>query len=78
MASAWIFTLPSAGLVGAAAEAIAHGIGGTTGIIVDLVILLAIVATIYLRSRGSKVDPNNISDEWTGPVTPAATEPAAA
>jgi PiT family inorganic phosphate transporter len=76
MATAWIFTLPAAGIVGAGAEAIARGVGSTTGVIVDLVLLLAVVATIYLRSRKGKVDPNNVNDEWTGSATPA--EPAAA
>ncbi len=77
MATAWIFTLPSAGLVGAGAYALAHVIGGSTGVIVDLVILVAIATGIYLRSRGSKVDPNNVNDEWTGTVAPEP-EPAVA
>jgi PiT family inorganic phosphate transporter len=78
MATAWIFTLPSAALVGAGAEGLARAIGGTPGVLVDLVILLAVVAVIYWRSRGSKVDHNNVNDEWTGSVTPAEPEPAAA
>jgi inorganic phosphate transporter, PiT family len=77
MATAWIFTLPSAGVVGAGAYALAHVIGGSTGVIVDLVILVAIAAGIYLRSRGSKVDPSNVNDEWTGSVA-REPEPAAA
>jgi PiT family inorganic phosphate transporter len=76
MATAWIFTLPAAAIVGAAAEYIAHGIGGTLGVVGDLVILVAIAATIYLRSRKGKVDPNNVNAEWTGGNTPA--EPATA
>jgi inorganic phosphate transporter, PiT family len=78
MATAWVFTLPSAALVGAGAEALAHAIGGTLGVIVDLIILLAVVAVIYIRSRGSKVDHNNVNDEWTGGVAPAEPQPAAA
>jgi inorganic phosphate transporter, PiT family len=78
MATAWIFTLPSAALVGAGAEALAKGIGGTLGVIVDLIILLAVVAVIYIRSRGSKVDHNNVNDEWSGGVAPAEPQPAAA
>ncbi len=57
MATAWVFTLPSAALVGAGAEALAHGIGGTLGVVVDLVLLAALAVFIYIRSRGSKVDP---------------------
>ena len=79
MATAWVFTLPSAAVVGAAAFALAHAIGGTPGVIVDLVILLAVVGVIYWRSRGSKVDHNNVNDEWTGSVAPTEQpEPAAA
>jgi PiT family inorganic phosphate transporter len=75
MATAWVFTLPCAGLVGAGAEAAARGIGHTPGVIVDLVILAAVAAAIYLRSRKSKVDHNNVNDEWTGGVAPAEPEP---
>jgi PiT family inorganic phosphate transporter len=78
MATAWVFTLPSAALVGAAAEALAHGIGGTLGVVVDLIILIAIAGLIYYRSRGSKVDHKNVNSEWTGNVAPAEPEPAAA
>jgi inorganic phosphate transporter, PiT family len=78
MATAWVFTLPAAALVGAGAEALAHVIRGSTGVIVDLIILAAVAATIYLRSRKSKVDHNNVNDEWTGGTAPAEPEPAAA
>ena len=78
MATAWLFTLPSAALVGAGAYALAHLIGGTAGVIVDLLILVAIAAFIYLRSRANKVDHNNVNDEWTGSVAPAEPEPATA
>ena len=74
MATAWLFTLPSAAVVGAAAEALAHAIGGTAGVIVDTVILVAVAAVIYWRSRSSKVDHNNVNAEWTGSVT-STTEP---
>ena len=76
MATAWVFTLPSAALVGAGAEALAHGIGGTLGVVVDLILLVLLSGYIYYRSRGSKVDPSNVNDEWTGSVAPAG-EPAA-
>jgi inorganic phosphate transporter, PiT family len=77
MATAWVFTLPSAALVGAGAEALAHGIGGTFGVVVDLILLVALAVFIYWRSRGSKVDPNNVNAEWTGSAAPAE-EPTAA
>jgi inorganic phosphate transporter, PiT family len=78
MATAWIFTLPSAGLVGAGAFELAHGIGGSTGVIVDLIILVALSGLIYWRSRGTKVDHNNVNDEWSGGAAPAEPQPAAA
>ena len=76
MATAWVFTLPMAALVGAGAEALAHSIGGTWGVVVDLILLAVLAVFIYIRSRGSKVDHNNVNAEWTGSVAPAE-EPAA-
>ncbi len=78
MATAWVFTLPSAALVGAGAYGIAHGIGGTVGVIVDLILLAVLAGFIYWRSRGSKVDPSNVNAEWTGGVTPAEVPETAA
>jgi PiT family inorganic phosphate transporter len=79
MATAWLFTLPSAALVGAGAYALAHVIGGTIGVVVDLIILAAVAALIYVRSRASKVDHNNVNAEWTGGGAPTEQpEPAKA
>jgi PiT family inorganic phosphate transporter len=78
MATAWVFTLPAAGLVGAGAFELAHGIGGSAGVIVDLIVLVALSGVIYWRSRATKVDPSNVNDEWTGGVAPKVPEPAAA
>jgi PiT family inorganic phosphate transporter len=78
MATAWVFTLPAAGLVGAGAFELAHGIGGSAGVIVDLILLIALSGVIYWRSRANKVDPSNVNDEWTGGVAPKVPEPAAA
>jgi inorganic phosphate transporter, PiT family len=79
MATAWVFTLPSAAVVGAGAEALAHAIGGTFGVVVDLIILAALAGFIYYRSRASKVDHNNVNSEWTGGVAPSeSAEPVAA
>jgi PiT family inorganic phosphate transporter len=78
MATAWLFTLPAAAIVGAAAEALAHGIGGTLGVVVDLILLAALAGFIYYRSRASKVDHNNVNSEWTGGVAPEPAETVAA
>ncbi len=81
MATAWVFTLPSAAVVGAGAYYLAHAIGGSAGVIADLVILIAVAGTIYLKSRQSRVGHDNVNAEWAGGIAPTATpapEPAAA
>jgi PiT family inorganic phosphate transporter len=78
MATAWVFTLPCAGLVGAASYGLAYGIGGTAGVIVILLILAALSGLIYWRSRHTKVDHNNVNAEWTGTVVPAEPDTAKA
>jgi PiT family inorganic phosphate transporter len=78
MATAWLFTLPCAAIVGAGAEFLAKAIHGSPGVIVVLIILAAIAGFIYWRSRKTKVDHNNVNDDWTGSVTPAEPETAAA
>src|SRR5579862_7765276 len=76
MATAWLFTLPMAGLVGAGAYELAHVIGGSAGGVVVLVLLLAVSVVIYLRSRRGKVDQQNVNAEWTGALVPEADQPA--
>lgn len=81
MATAWLLTLPSAGVVGAGSYALDNGIGGTAGTIVVLVLLVAVAALIYLRSRRTAVRHDNVNAEWTGSVAPPAersSEPVAA
>jgi len=78
MVTGWTFTLPMAGLVGAGSYALASWVGGTAGVVVDGVLLLALITAIYLRSRTNKVDHQNVNEEWAGTVVPAASEPIAA
>ena len=80
MATAWVFTLPSAAIVGAGAYGIAAGVHGTFGVIVVLLILASLSGLIYWRSRGTKVDHKNVNSEWTGGVSPdqVTSQPAAA
>jgi inorganic phosphate transporter, PiT family len=81
MATAWLFTLPSAAVVGAGADGLARAIGANGGVIVDLVLLIAVAVLIYVRSRASRVGHDNVNAEWTGgvgPAAPAEPEPAAA
>jgi uncharacterized membrane protein len=47
MASAWVFTLPAAGLVGAGAYELAHGIGDSVlGAVIAAICFLIILAAI--------------------------------
>jgi PiT family inorganic phosphate transporter len=80
MATAWLFTLPSAAVVGAGAYALANVIGGSAGVIVDLILLIAVAGAIYWKSRQTPVSHDNVNAEWTGSVEPApvTSEPAAA
>ena len=70
MATAWVFTLPSAALVGAGAEALAHGIGGTLGVVVDLILLAALVR-VHLhqvpRQQGGPQQRQRRVDRLRGP-----------
>ena len=69
MVVAWLVTLPLAGLVGAVTYWIVHGIGGYPGAIVGFGLLVAAAGAIYIRSRKTKVDHNNVNAEWEGSVT---------
>ena len=70
MASAWLLTLPCAGLVGAVSYWIADGIGGDAGVLAVLVLLVATCLFIYLRSRRTPVGHQNVNAEWAGTVAP--------
>jgi inorganic phosphate transporter, PiT family len=69
MVVAWLVTLPLAGLVGAVTYWIVHTIGGFPGAIIGFSLLIAVSATIYIRSRKNKVDHNNVNNEWEGGLT---------
>ncbi len=79
MASAWVFTLPSrrARRRGRLRPR-ARWSAARSGVILVLIILAALAALIYYRSRGNKVDHNNVNAEWTGTVAPAETPAKAA
>ncbi len=75
MATAWLFTLPAAGLVGAGAYGLAHLIHGDAGVLVDLAILVAVAVTIYIRSRKTAVSHDNVNADWAGSVAPPEQSP---
>ena len=74
MAVAWVITLPAAAAIGAGAFAAADEIGGGTGVAVVGAVALALVVTLYLRSRRAPVNRANVNDEWTGSLIPAASK----
>jgi inorganic phosphate transporter, PiT family len=78
MATAWLFTLPAAGLVGAGSYGIEKAIGGNGGVFVVLGLLVIIAGTIYARSRKSAVSHDNVNAEWADSVAPAQQDTASA
>jgi inorganic phosphate transporter, PiT family len=78
MATAWLVTLPIAGLVGAATYGVANGLGRTAGTLVVLAALIAFSGTLFVRSRKTPVNPANVNEEWTGTVAPAEPQLVAA
>jgi PiT family inorganic phosphate transporter len=76
MATAWLFTLPCAALVGAGCEALAKAIHGLPGVLVALAILIAIAVLVFMRARQNRVGHDNVNEEWSGSVAPEQ-EPAA-
>ena len=75
MATAWLFTLPCAALVGAGCEALAKAIHGLPGVLVALAILIAIATLVFIRARRNRVGHDNVNEEWSGSVAPEQ-EPA--
>jgi inorganic phosphate transporter, PiT family len=69
MAIAWVITLPAAAATGALAYYAANGIGGSLGVAIMFVVLIAAASGFYAGSRKSKVTSKNVNDEWTGSVT---------
>jgi inorganic phosphate transporter, PiT family len=80
MATAWLFTLPSAGLVGAGCYGVANGIGGTPGVVIVFIVMVAAAAALWLQARKNNVSHDNVNDDWDGGVVPASAtaEPVAA
>jgi PiT family inorganic phosphate transporter len=81
MVSAWVITLPSAGIVGAVMWYIANTIGGALGAVVITLLLAAFSTWMWLRARRAPIGAHNVNDEWQGTPTgrgprPASHEPA--
>jgi PiT family inorganic phosphate transporter len=76
MASAWLITLPSAGIVGAITYFIVHLIGGFAGATVGFLLLVAASAAIWLQSRKAPIDHKNVNAECEGNLTAGTSEKA--
>ena len=71
MVVAWVLTLPSAGLVGAACWFVADAIGGAAGAAAVFGILVAGAAYMFLRSRRTAITADNVNAEWADGLVPA-------
>jgi inorganic phosphate transporter, PiT family len=75
MISAWLITLPSAGIVGAATYFVVHGVGGYAGSAAGFAMLVAVAIGIWLKSRQAPVNHKNVTDEWQGNLTAGIEKP---
>ena len=79
MASAWLFTLPSAAVVGGLAHYVANGIGGAPGVGIVFIAVVGMAAAFFKLSRKTKVTQANVNAEWKGtPTAAGAPTPVAA
>jgi inorganic phosphate transporter, PiT family len=74
MATAWLITLPAAGLVGAITYFIVNGIGGYVGAIVGFLALVGVSFAIWWQSRKEPIDHSNVNNEWEGSLTAGISE----
>jgi PiT family inorganic phosphate transporter len=68
---AWLITLPAAALVGAAMWWLGHLVGGVTGGVAIVVVLLALAGCMFIRARREPVHADNVNDEWSVGEQPA-------
>ena len=66
MATAWLLTLPAAGVVGACRYALANGIGGDAGVLVVLAVLVAI-AVVHLPAVAAAPPSATTTSTRNGP-----------
>ncbi|MCG8655658.1 inorganic phosphate transporter [Yimella sp. NH-Cas1] len=77
MVTAWLITLPSAGLIGALCLFVSRLIGGLAGDLVIFGVLVALSVYMYQRSRRQAVTAHNVNRDWDDneaePPVPAST-----
>jgi inorganic phosphate transporter, PiT family len=74
MATAWLITLPAAGVVGAITYFVVNGIGGYVGAIVGFLALVGVSFAIWWQSRKEPIDHSNVNNEWEGSLTAGISE----
>ncbi|GIM98136.1 inorganic phosphate transporter [Paractinoplanes toevensis] len=72
MITAWLITLPAAGLVGAAMWGVGHLVGGLAGALVVFAVLVAASLAVWFRSRRTPIGSHNVNDDWEPVAPPAA------
>ena len=70
MVIAWLITLPAAAVVGAICWALANAVGGAAGTGLVFVILVVAATLMFRHSRRTKIDHNNVNEEWEGGLAP--------
>jgi inorganic phosphate transporter, PiT family len=75
MVTAWLITLPSAGIVGATTYYLVHGIGGYAGAAIGFGLLIAVATGIWLKSRQAPITHKNVTHEWQGNLTAGIEKP---
>jgi PiT family inorganic phosphate transporter len=76
MVTAWLITLPAAGIVGAVTYFVVHGIGGYVGATTGFLLLVGVSFAIWWQSRKAPIDHNNVNNEWEGNLTAGTSEKA--
>lgn len=64
VATAWLITLPAAGVCGAVAYYGQQAFGVSFGVVVMTAILIGYCAFIYFHSRKDKINALNVNDRW--------------
>jgi PiT family inorganic phosphate transporter len=66
MITAWLITLPAAGVVGALCWFLADLIGGGAGVAVVFMILVVASGLMFRHSRRTQITHSNVNDAWQG------------
>jgi inorganic phosphate transporter, PiT family len=64
MVTAWLITLPAAGVVGALMWYVGHAIGGLAGSVVVVAILVGLAIWMWRRSRRQPVNAEKVNEAW--------------